>query len=122
MIHGTVVELQARINVLLRPLGQSDVEIECVVDTGFEGALTLPPDIVVALNLPYVTRIRANLADDSNVMTRLHLAKIVWHGVEREVIVLAMGRRPLIGTALIENYHLSVDFCEGGSVIIDEIR
>jgi predicted aspartyl protease len=69
----------------------------------------------------YVTRISANLADDSSIMTRLHLATIIWHGVEREVIVLAMGRRPLMGTALIEDYHLSVDFCEGGSVIIDEI-
>jgi clan AA aspartic protease len=121
VIHGTVVELQARVNVVLCPLGRSNVGIECVVDTGFEGAMTLPPDVVAALNLPYVTRISANLADDSNVMTRLHLATIVWHGVEREVIVLAMGRRPLIGTALIEDYHLSVDFCEGGSVIIDEI-
>lgn len=41
--------------------------------------------------------------------------------IEREVVVLAMGRRPLLGTALIEDYHLSVDFYEGGSVAIDEI-
>jgi clan AA aspartic protease len=121
VIHGSVVGLQARVNIILRPPEQSDVEIECVVDTGFEGTLTLPPDVVAVLGLPYVTRIRANLADDSNVMTRLHLATIIWHGIEREVIVLAMGRRPLIGTALIEDYHLSVDFYEGGSVVIDEI-
>ena len=121
MIHGTVVGLQARINVILRPPERSDVEIECVVDTGFEGALTLPPDVVAALKLPYITRISANLADDSSVMTRLHLATIIWHGVEREVIVLAMGRRPLMGTALIEDYHLSVDFFFFFSVIIDEI-
>jgi predicted aspartyl protease len=57
VIHGTVVGLQARINVILRPPERSDVEIECVVDTGFEGALTLPPDVVAALKLPYVTRI-----------------------------------------------------------------
>jgi predicted aspartyl protease len=56
VIYGTVVELQARINVVLRLPGQSDVEIECVVDTGFEGALTLPPDVVADLKLPYVTR------------------------------------------------------------------
>jgi len=121
VIHGTVIGLQARINVILRSTDRSDIEIECCVDTGFEGALTLPPDVVASLKLPYVTRISANLADDSSVMTRLHLATLIWHGVEREVVVLAMGRRPLIGTALIEDYHLSVDFCEGGSVIIDEI-
>lgn len=121
MIHGTVIDLQARINVTLRPPEQSYVEIECVVDTGFEGALTLPPDVVATLKLPYVTSISANLADDSSIMTRLHLATIIWHGIEREIIVLAMGRRPLLGTALIEDYHLSIDFCEGGSVIVDEI-
>jgi hypothetical protein len=32
-----------------------------------------------------------------------------------------MGRRPLIGTALLEDYHLSIDFCEGGTVLVDEI-
>jgi clan AA aspartic protease len=123
VIHGTVVGLQARINVRLRSPERADFEfeIECVIDTGFEGTLTLPFDVVAALKLPYVTRINANLADNSSVLTRLHLATLIWHGVEREVIVLAMGRRPLIGTALLEDYHLSVDFCEGGSVIIDEI-
>ncbi|KYC36119.1 clan AA aspartic protease [Scytonema hofmannii PCC 7110] len=121
MIHGTVVGLQARINIILRSSGRADVEIECVVDTGFEGALTLPPHMVTALDLPYVTRISANLANDMNVMTQVYLATIIWHGVEREVVVLAMGRRPLIGTALIKDYHLSVDFYEGGSVVIDEI-
>ncbi|MDZ8106929.1 MAG: clan AA aspartic protease [Nostoc sp. DedQUE12a] len=121
MIDGFVVGLQARVNIVLCLAGRPDVEIECVVDTGFEGTLTLPPDIVDALDLPYITRIRANLADDSNVMTRIHLATIIWHGIEREVVVLAMGRRPLLGTALIEDYHLSVDFYEGGSVVIDEI-
>jgi clan AA aspartic protease len=121
VINGSVVGLQARVNVVFRLLGQASVEIECVVDTGFEGTLTLPPDMIAALDLPYLTRIRANLADDSNVMTRIHLATIIWHGMEREVVVLAMGRRPLLGTALIEDYHLSVDFYEGGSVVIDEI-
>lgn len=121
MIQGSVVGNQARVNLTICPPGQSEIQIECVVDTGFEGTLTLPPEAVAALNLPYITRIKANLADDSNVMTRVHLATIVWYGVRREVVVLAMGRRPLIGTALMENYHLSIDFYESGSVVIDEI-
>lgn len=121
MIQGFVVGNQARVNLTLCPPGRSEIQIECVVDTGFEGALTLPPETVAALDLPYITRIRANLADDSNVRTRVHLATIVWHGVRREVVVLAMGRRPLIGTALMQDYHLGIDFYESGSVVIDEI-
>ncbi|WP_207714373.1 hypothetical protein [Scytonema sp. UIC 10036] len=69
MMHGAVVGLQARINIILRSSGRSDVEIECVVDTAFEGTLTLPPHIIAALDLPYVTRISTNLANDMNVMT-----------------------------------------------------
>ena len=60
MIHGTVVGLQARMSVILRPPGRSDVEIEFVVDTGFEGFLTLPIAVVNELQLPYVARIDAN--------------------------------------------------------------
>jgi clan AA aspartic protease len=107
--------------VLLRPPERSEVEIECVIDTGFEGFLTLPSAIVADLGLPYLININANLANNSSVETDVYLATVIWNGVERNVAVLAMGRRPLIGTALLEDYHLSIDFCEGGTVLVDEI-
>jgi clan AA aspartic protease len=121
VIHGTVVGLQARISVVLIPLERSNVDIECVVDTGFEGFLTLPPSVIADLGLPYLININANLANNSSVETDVYFATIVWNGAERNVAVLAMGRRPLIGTALLEDYHLSIDFCEGGTVLVDEI-
>ncbi len=121
MIHGTVVGLQARMSVILRPPGRSDVEIEFVVDTGFEGFLNLPIAVVNELQLPYVARIDANLADDSSIAAFAYRVIVVWNGIEREVIVLGIGRRPLIGTALLEDCHLGIDFCDGGTVLIDEI-
>ncbi|MEH2002602.1 MAG: clan AA aspartic protease [Nostoc sp.] len=121
MKHGIVVGLQARISVILRSIGGSEIELECVVDTGFEGFLTLPPTVVADLGLSYLSSIRANLADNSHVLTNVHQVTIIWNSVEREIPVLAMGRRPLIGTALLEDYHLSIDFCEGGTVLVDEI-
>ncbi|MBW4676005.1 MAG: clan AA aspartic protease [Desmonostoc geniculatum HA4340-LM1] len=121
MIHGTVVGLQASISVIIYPLRRAEVEIECVVDTGFEGFLTLPPTVVKNLDLPYLAPIKANLADNSRIVTNVHQATILWNGTERAIPVLAMGRRPLIGTALLEDYHLSIDFCEGGTVLVDDI-
>jgi clan AA aspartic protease len=97
------------------------MEIECVVDTGFEGFLTLPTTVVDELGLPYLINISANLADNSSVQTDVHAATVLWNGIERQVAVLAMGHRPLIGTALLEDYHLSIDFCNGGTVIVDDI-
>ncbi len=77
-MYGTVSRLQAQVNVTIYSANQSEVEIKCVIDTGFEGFLTLPVSIVETLELPYFMDIKANLADDSNVKTDVHLATILW--------------------------------------------
>jgi clan AA aspartic protease len=121
VIYGTVVGLQALVSLTLRLPDQQLLEIECVVDTGFAGALTLPPNVVADLNLPFLIWMNANLADDSSVMTPIYQATIIWHGIERNIAVLAMGCRPLLGTDMLEDSNLNIDFYEGGTVVIDEI-
>jgi clan AA aspartic protease len=121
VIHGRIVGLQAEVRIMLRLAGRQTVEVECIVDTGFAGALTLPPAMIAELELPFVIRMSANLADDSNVMTAIHQATVIWHGVDRNIAVLAMGRRPLLGTALLEDSNLNIDFYEGGMVVVDEL-
>jgi clan AA aspartic protease len=122
VIQGSVVGLQAQIGVLFCLADRSQIlEIKCVVDTGFEGFLTLPSGAVTQLQLPYLTNLNANLADNSSIQTDVYLATILWQGVERNVSVLGMGRRPLIGTALLRDYHLGIDFFDGGTVVLDEI-
>ncbi len=121
MTHGLVQDLQARMDVVFRLPGQPNLVIECVVDTGFAGALTLSPEAVDALGLPFFQKIEANLANDADVRTAVHIATIVWQGRELEVAVLAMGRRPLLGTALLDGNHLSADFIDDGEVLIEEI-
>jgi clan AA aspartic protease len=118
---GLVFGRQAQIQIVLRIAGYPDLEIGCVIDTGFEGALTLPVEVVNKLQLPYVARINANLANDDNFVTPVHRATIVWDGMEIEVPVLAMGRRPLVGTLLLDKYNLNIDFYDGGNVNIDRI-
>ncbi len=76
MINGSVVGLQAQISVIFCLPGSPSLEIKCVIDTGFEGFLTLPPAAVATLGLSYVTRINANLADNSNIATDVYLATI----------------------------------------------
>ena len=53
MTFGTVVGLQALVDVTFGLPSQPDIEIECVIDTGYEGALALPPEAVAALGLPF---------------------------------------------------------------------
>lgn len=97
------------------------VSVEFVVDTGFAGALTLPPAAVSAMGLPFLQEMTAHLADDNIVVTDVHIGTILWNGAVKEVAVLAMGRRPLLGTALLAELSLCVAFTEGGDVDVDPI-
>ncbi len=60
-------------------------------------------------------------ADNSEVILPVHQASILWNGEEKEVRVLATGRRPLLGTALLEEYELVIQFTEGGLVTIEDL-
>jgi clan AA aspartic protease len=121
VIQGTVVGMQARVNVTLRLPGKPDFQIECVVDTGFEGALTLPEKVVQALQLSHLGNLNANLANNASVATDVYVAILVWEGAELPVAVLALGERPLLGTALLKGHRLTIDFEDGEQVVIESI-
>ena len=121
MITGIVVGLRALVGVTFRLPNQPDIVIECVVDTGFEGALALPAHAVAALGLPFYQGIFANLADNSDVSVDAYRATIVWKEQELDVAVLAMGRRPLVGTALLAGNELVAQFVDNGLVTVDDV-
>ena len=121
MINGIVIGRQPQVKVVVRISGYPDLEIGCVINTGFEGALTLPVAAVAKLELPYVASIYTNLANDENFITPVHRATVVWDGVELEVPVLAMGRRPQVGTLLLNNFNLNIDFADGSILSIEAI-
>jgi clan AA aspartic protease len=118
VIQGTVVGLQVLVGVVFRLSNQPNLRIEFVLDTGFEGALTLPPDAVAALGLFPLGQTDAHLADDSYTQIAVHEATIVWDGREVDVAVLAMGNRPLLGTALLDGFNLNADFADNGPVAL----
>jgi clan AA aspartic protease len=120
MITGTVSNRRALVPVTFRLPGMPDIVLEFVVDTGFAGFLTLPLAAVVAMGLPYEHHTPAGLADDSQVQIPVYGATIVWEGTERTVRVLAMGKRPLLGTALLDDRELCALFREGGPVTIGD--
>ena len=121
MITGNVQNFHALVPVTFRLAGRPDVTIEFVVDTGFVGFLTLPPAAVTALGLPFLHDTAANLADDSVVQLAIHEATIVWQGVEQRVRVLATGKRPLLGMALLDGQELVVQCTDGGLVTVDTL-
>lgn len=91
------------------------------MDTGYTDYLTLPPNAVAAMGLRFLHRIPADLADDSTIEISVYRGVILWEGIEMEVPVLATGRRPLLGTAMLEACELVIQFAEGGQVTVDRL-
>lgn len=97
---------------------QAQEEFEAVVDTGFNGSLTLPPPLIATLGLPFRGRGHATLADGSESFFDFHEATVVWDGRPRRVPVSTADTHPLVGTALLDGYELTVQVVNGGGVFI----
>jgi clan AA aspartic protease len=62
-------------------------EIRAVIDTGFDGSLTLPAGLIDALGLPWRRRGRSLLADGSESLFDIYEATIFWDGQRRRIAV-----------------------------------
>jgi clan AA aspartic protease len=121
MMQGRVKDGRASLPVTFRLSNQPDFQIEFVVDTGFNDYLTLPPQAISAMNLPQYSNTSVRLADGTETMLSIHSATIVWDEIEIIVPVLAAGVKPLVGTALMDGYHLAIYFQSNGFVSLTAI-
>ncbi len=121
MISGIVIDRHPTVSLTFLLPNGSTIPIEFVIDTGFTGELCLPLEAVSLMGLPFRHDTPANLADNSPVLLPVHEATVLWDDEEREVLVIATGRRPLLGTALLDEQELVIQFTEGGLVTIDEL-
>jgi clan AA aspartic protease len=119
VISGRVTGGYPLIGVTFHLPGQPEFQLDCVIDTGFAGYMTLPIQAVQVMQLPFFYQMPINLANNSRAIADVYITQISWHGVERQVEVLATGQRPLVGRALLAGNRLSIDFREGGEVHIE---
>ena len=122
MIHG-VVNSGLEIRVQLPILDGNGVEqmIDAVLDTGFNGAVTLPAALIASLRLPWLTRGQVRFGNGSVEWIEYYKGTIVWDGVHRRVRVQAIDGSPLIGMSLLAGYDLRARVVLGGDVQIEAI-
>lgn len=119
MIQGVVTpDREAVIRLVVRGSQGQEHEVEAVIDTGFNDYLTLPPDLVTALGLPFAAPTQATLADGSVAQMNYHRATVVWDGAPRSALVLACEGGALVGMSLLYGYDLYVQAVDGGIVTI----
>ena len=76
MIYGRLVDGRAIAPVIFRLPGQPDFSLDFVIDTGFNGYLTLPVQAISAMNLPLYSSTPIKLADGSEALSAIHLATV----------------------------------------------
>ena len=105
---------------LIGSAGQEET-VEAVVDTGFSGLLTLPPDLVQRLGYSLGPPIRVLLAGKTPARYDAIEARLGWDGEQRDVFTLQTEGTPLIGMRLLKGYRLTVDAVDGGAVHIEKL-
>ncbi len=93
-----------------------------VVDTGFDGELTLPLEMIGQLGLAPVSSTMVTLATGTRELVNTWAGYILWHGRHRYVEVLETRGNPLMGTRLLEGSQLTVQMRVNGEVVIEELE
>lgn len=122
MIRGSVNEYgEAAIGLIVRGPSGREVQIEALIDTGFNGFLTLPPHLVTSLDLVRLSRGRALLANGQETIFEIYSSTVLWEGGPREVETDVVGSTPLVGMALVHGAELYIHVVEGGLVRITAV-
>ncbi|OGG48151.1 MAG: clan AA aspartic protease [Candidatus Handelsmanbacteria bacterium RIFCSPLOWO2_12_FULL_64_10] len=122
MISGLVnADLEATIRLKIQGTDGHEQEIEAVIDTGFNGFLTLPPSFIIALGLPWLTQGRAMLGDGRMELFDVYTATVIWDGQPLRIMVDAADTAPLVGMSLMHGYELNLQNIDGGLVSLKRL-
>ncbi len=96
-------------------------DVEAVIDTGFDGELTLQQTTIRHLGYPYSGSAGGTLADGSEVQFDYYEGRVFWHGFERPVAVIGAEGQPLVGMGLLGGSRLTLDAEPGGEVLVEDL-
>ena len=86
MITGVVTaHREAVVPVTVLDRDGRNREFQAVIDTGFDGSLTLPSSVIAALGLAWCRRGRVLLADGSESVCDIFEGTVMWDGTQRRI-------------------------------------
>lgn len=122
MITGHVTNhREAVVTVQLRDTENRLQTISAVVDTGFNGFLTLPYTWLGRFRHAFTGTTRVELGDGRNVDMDMYYVHAHWEGRECEIVAITADGGPLLGMALLENHRLSIEIRDHGPVRIESL-
>ena len=122
MISGRVDALrQARVQLEVQRSDERFETIDTVIDTGFDGHLTLPPQMIAELGLEPDEPSDVVLATGSKERVNIWRGNVLWHDRPRPVLALEASGAPLLGMELLEDSQLTLQARINGDVLIERL-
>jgi clan AA aspartic protease len=122
VITGTVnADREPIIRIVVRDASGQEHEYAAVVDTGFTGWLTLPPDVITVLGPSWREWGAAILADGSQISFNVYDVPVVWDGQLIKIPTDEADAAPLVGMRLMQGYSIFIKDVDGGIVRIERM-
>lgn len=119
MITGIVTaDLAAIIRVTVLGKNGQRRKVDALIDTGFDGWLSLPPDIIHSLGLSWRRRGRAIVADGTESVFDIFDGTILWNRRKRRIPIDETSLIPLVGMSLLHRCELRLQIRSQGKVTI----
>ena len=120
-VEDGITYLAARIAVNVAGRNTNFRTETAIIDTGFNGWLSLPENAIKELGLTYLGQRPAVQASGETRLFRIYGVLVSWDGDQRAVLVHQAEGTPLVGMGLLKGSRLTMDVQEGGDVIIEAI-
>ena len=112
--HGSGLFAYVDVNII-GPFGHSITQ-SALVDTGSNGFVSLPREVVDELGLLLVGFDVVELANAGSENVRVFGGEVTFGQQSRRVPIHSIGDEPTIGTALLRDHKLSIDFAPDGDL------
>jgi clan AA aspartic protease len=114
--------VNAQLEAWLRVQATSGETIECLIDTGFNGALVLPRAEATRLNLTVLGRVPIIGVGRARQIADIAELEIEWLNQSRAVeVIISDGDDSLLGTELLDNSRLMIDYVAYTVTVSDEV-
>lgn len=122
MITGRVSrDREAIIELEILGTRQEPTAVQAVIETGYDGDVSLPVELIWQLGLSPAGFRRGMLADGSTVVLSAFLGTLMWYGRQRDVLVAQVDDAPLVGMGLLHGSRLLIDVIPDGTVSIEAL-
>jgi clan AA aspartic protease len=112
---------EPRSNLKIRDASGHTFQFNAVVDTGFNGAISLPPSLLQSLGFTSDAEGTAFLVDGTSISYDIYPVELEWDGIGQRMSIWALGDEPLVGCDLLRGYELRVEFAAPGAVDIQKL-